>query len=152
MCPGILTFWLAIMCISCLPSSISFIVSCLHICYLNIGRFRGFGGSEPLKNITTCTNLNSRCSCEEQHCAFFKTLCLHPDYVSSHIDKIFVNKHAHRIFSSSMYYVCVMTSTDNIIDAVVMCVCVNKSTPLNKMSRSAPAKAAKYSISVYLLG
>ena len=53
-------------------------------------------------------------------------------------------------------FVCVMTSTDNIIDAVVMCICmiicVNKSTPLNKMSRSAPAKAAKYIISVYSLG
>ena len=50
----------------------------------------------------------------EEHRAFFKTLCLHPDYASSHIDKIFV---AHRIFSSSI--LCVMTSTDNIIDAVV---------------------------------
>ena len=49
---------------------------------------------------------------EEQHCACFKTLCLHPDYVSSHIDKIFVNKHAHRMLSSSI--LCVMTSTDNI--------------------------------------
>ena len=58
--------------------------------------------------------------CEEQHCAFFKTLCLHPDYASSHIDRIFVNKHAHTIFSC----VCVMTSTDNIIDAVVMCICM----------------------------
>ena len=47
------------------------------------------------------------------------SLCLYPDYASSHIDKIFVNKHAHRIFSSSI--MCVMTSTDNIIDAVVMC-------------------------------
>ena len=48
---------------------------------------------------------------EEQHCAYFKTLCLHPDYASSHIDKIFVNKHAHRMLSSSI--LCVMTSTDN---------------------------------------
>ena len=39
---------------------------------------------------------------EEQHCAFFKTLCLDRDYASSHIDKMFVNKHAHRIFSSSI--------------------------------------------------
>ena len=56
---------------------------------------------------------------EEQHCACFETLCLHPDYASSHIDKIFV---AYRIFSSSI--LCVMTSTDNIIDAVVMCMCM----------------------------
>ena len=58
---------------------------------------------------------------EEQHCACFKTLCIYPDYASSHIDKnlIFV---AHRIFSSSI--LCVMTSTDNIIDAVVMCICM----------------------------
>ena len=53
---------------------------------------------------------------EKQHCACFETLCLHPDYASSHIDKIFVNKHAHRMLSSSI--LCVMTSTDNIIDAV----------------------------------
>ena len=53
---------------------------------------------------------------EEQHCACFETLCLHPDYASSHIDKIFVNKHAHRMLSSSIF--CVMTSTDNIIYAV----------------------------------
>ena len=46
---------------------------------------------------------------------------MHPDYASSHIDKIF---EGHRIFSSSI--LCVMTSTDNTIDAVVMC--VNKST------------------------
>ena len=39
---------------------------------------------------------------EEKHCACFKTLCLHPDYASSHIDKIFVNKHAHRMLSSSI--------------------------------------------------
>ena len=52
---------------------------------------------------------------EEHHCACFETL---PDYASSHIDKIFVNKHAHRMLSSSI--LCVMTSTDNIIDAVVM--------------------------------
>ena len=45
--------------------------------------------------------------------------CLHPDYASSHIDKIFV---AHRIVSSSI--LCVMTSTDYIIDAVVMCICM----------------------------
>ena len=59
-------------------------------------------------------------------------------YASSHIDKIFVNKHAHRMLSSSI--LCVVTSTDNIIDAVVTCLSVNKSTPLNKISRSAPAK------------
>ena len=59
---------------------------------------------------------------EEQHCACFETLCLHPDYASSHTDKIFVNKHSHRILSSSI--LCVMTSTDNIIDAVVMCICM----------------------------
>ena len=29
-------------------------------------------------------------------------LYLHPDYASSHIDKIFVNKHAHRMLSSSI--------------------------------------------------
>ena len=52
---------------------------------------------------------------EEQHCACFETLCLYPDYASSHIDKIFVNKHAHRMLSS----LCLLTS-------------------------SAPAKAAKY--------
>ena len=56
---------------------------------------------------------------EEQHCACFETLCLHPDYASSHIDNIIVNKHAHRMLSSIL---CVMTSTDNIIDAVVMCI------------------------------
>ena len=42
---------------------------------------------------------------------------------------------------------CVMTSTDNIIDAVVMCTCMTicqQVNPLNKMSRSAPAKATKY--------
>ena len=33
-----------------------------------------------------------------------------------------LNKHAHRVFSSSI--LCVMTSTDNIIDAVVMCTCM----------------------------
>ena len=54
---------------------------------------------------------------EEQHCAFFKTLCLHSDYASSHIDKIFVN-------IQLIYFVCVMTSTDNIIDAVVKCICM----------------------------
>ena len=53
---------------------------------------------------------------EQQHCACFETLCLHPDYASSHIDKIFVNKHAHRMLSSSI--LCVMTS----IDAVVLCI------------------------------
>ena len=53
---------------------------------------------------------------EEQHCACFETLCLYPDYASSHIDEIFV---AHRIFS-----LCVRTSTDYIIDAVVMCICM----------------------------
>ena len=53
---------------------------------------------------------------EEQHCACFETLCLHPDYASSHIDKKFVNKHAHRIFTLS----CVMTSTDNNIDDAVV--------------------------------
>ena len=52
---------------------------------------------------------------EKHHCACFETLCLHPDYASS---KIFVNKHAHRMLSSSN--LCIMTSTDNIIDAVVM--------------------------------
>ena len=57
---------------------------------------------------------------EKEHYACFKTLCLHPDYTSSHIDKTFVNKHAHRMLSS--YILCVMTSTDNIIDAVVTCV------------------------------
>ena len=39
-----------------------------------------------------------------------------------------------------------MTSTDNVIDAVVMCICMiicQQINPLNKMSRSAPAKAAK---------
>ena len=86
---------------------------------------------------------------EEQHCACFETLCLHPDYASCHIDKIFVNKHAYRISSSSI--LCVMTSIDNTIDAVVMCIgIVNKST---KMSRSVPAKAASYVYySVYSLG
>ena len=53
---------------------------------------------------------------EEQHCACSETLCLHPNYSSSHIDKIFVNKHAHRMLSSSI--LCGMISTDNIIDAV----------------------------------
>ena len=76
------------------------------------------------------------------------------DYASSHIDKIFVNKHAHRMLSSSI--LCVMTSTDNIIDAVVLCIymtTLSTSQPhLNKMSRSAPAKAAKYIVSVYSLG
>ena len=70
---------------------------------------------------------------EEQHCACFETLCLHPDYASSHIDRIFVNKHAHRMLSSSI--LCVMTSTDNIIDAVVMCIydyLSTKSTPPNQ--------------------
>ena len=52
---------------------------------------------------------------EEQNCTCFEALCLHPDM--HHIDKIFVNKHAHRMLSSSIS--CVMTSTDNIIDAVV---------------------------------
>ena len=42
-----------------------------------------------------------------------------------------------------------MTSTDNIIDAVVMCIyydylSTSNPQPLHKMSRSAPAKAAKY--------
>ena len=54
---------------------------------------------------------------EELHCVCYETLCLHRDYASSH-KKIFVNKHAHRMFSSSI--LCVMTSTDNNIDAVVM--------------------------------
>ena len=48
-----------------------------------------------------------------------------------------------------------MTSTDNIIDAVVMCICMiicQQVNPPNKISRSAPAKAAKYIISVYSLG
>ena len=58
---------------------------------------------------------------EEKHCACFKILCLHPDYASSQIDKIFVNKHAHRMLSSSILCV-MMTFTDNIIDAVVMCI------------------------------
>ena len=49
---------------------------------------------------------------EEQHCACFENCA------SCHIDKIFVNKHAHRIFSSSI--LCVMTFIDNTIDAVVM--------------------------------
>ena len=55
---------------------------------------------------------------KEQHSACFKILCIHPDYASSHIEKnlIFV---AHRIFSSSI--LCVMTSTDSIIDTVVIC-------------------------------
>ena len=53
---------------------------------------------------------------EEQHCACFETLY----HASSHIDKIFVNKHAHRMLSSSNF--CVMTSTDNIIYAVDMCI------------------------------
>ena len=65
----------------------------------------------------------------------------------------FVNKHAHRIFSSSILRV--MTSTDNIIDVVVMCICViicQQVNPPNKMSKSAPAKAAKYIIGIYSLG
>ena len=48
-----------------------------------------------------------------------------------------------------------MTSTDNIIDAVVMCMCMiicQQVNPLNIVSRSAPAKAAKYIISVYSFG
>ena len=57
---------------------------------------------------------------EEHHCACFETLCLHPDYASSHIDKTFVNKHAHTMLSLSI--LCVMTSPDNIIDAVVICI------------------------------
>ena len=44
----------------------------------------------------------------------------HCAYASYHMDKIFVNKPAHRMFSSSILFV--MTSTDNIIDAVVMCI------------------------------
>ena len=90
---------------------------------------------------------------EEQHCACFETLCLHPDYASSHIDKIFVNKHAHRMLSSSIFVR--MTSTDNIIYAVVMCIYMTicqQVNPVNKMSRSTPAKPAKYIISVYSLG
>ena len=63
---------------------------------------------------------------KEQHYACFETLRLHPDYASSHIDKIFV---AHRIFSSSI--LCVMTSTDNIIDAVGMCICMIICQPVN---------------------
>ena len=39
---------------------------------------------------------------EERDCAYFKTLCLHLDYASPHIDKIFVNKHAHTMLSSSI--------------------------------------------------
>ena len=84
--------------------------------------------------------------CEEMHCACFETLCLHPDYASSHIDKILVNKHAHSILSSSI--LCVMTSTGNIIDAVVMCtymtICQQVNPPKQNVYRSAPAKAAKY--------
>ena len=70
-----------------------------------------------------------------KHCAYIQTM-------PSHIDKIFV---AQRIFSSSI--LCVMTSTDNIIDAVVMCMCMiicQQVNPLNIMSRPTPAKEAKY--------
>ena len=75
---------------------------------------------------------------EEHHCAYFKTLCLHLDYASPHIDNA--------MLSSSI--LCVMTSTDNIIDAVVMCIYIydylstsqhTPLPPLNKMSRSSPA-------------
>ena len=47
------------------------IVSCLHICYLNSGGFRGGGGgggwgSEPPQpQQYNHTKLNSRCSCED---------------------------------------------------------------------------------------
>ena len=50
-----------------------------------------------------------------EHCAYIQTM---------HHLKYF------RMLSSSI--LCVMTSTDNIIDAVVMCLSDNKSTPLNK--------------------
>ena len=53
---------------------------------------------------------------KEQHCACFE----HCAYIQTMHHKIFVNKHAYRMLSSSI--LCVMTSTDNIIDAVVMCI------------------------------
>ena len=53
-------------------------------------------------------------------------------------------------------FVCVMTSTDNIIIVVVMCLCMvicQQVNPPKKMSRSVPAKAAcKYITNVYSLG
>ena len=79
---------------------------------------------------------------KEQHCACFETLCLYPDYTLSHIDKIFMNKHALKYL-----FVCVMTSTDNIIDVVVMCICMiicQQVNSINKMSRYVPAKAPYY--------
>ena len=48
-----------------------------------------------------------------KHCAYIQTM-----HHLTYLDKIFVNKHAHRRLSSSI--LCIMTSTDNIIDAVVM--------------------------------
>ena len=56
---------------------------------------------------------------EEQHCACFKTLLTSRLCIISHRYNI-CDKQVHRMLSSPM--LCVMTSTDNIIDAVVKCI------------------------------
>ena len=85
---------------------------------------------------------------EEQHCACFKTLCLHPDFASSQIDKIFVNKHAHRMLSSSI--LCVMTSTDNITQRACarglqlsLCLSVSLSVSVSLFDLEAPFSGLK---------
>ena len=97
-----------------------------------------------------CLSVKDSIVLASKHCAYIQTMH-HLTYASSHIDKIFV---AQRIFSSSI--LCVMTFTDNIIDAVVMCMCMVICQQVNPtliiMSRSAPPKAAKYINSVYSLG